>query len=351
MAAPFSPATRSTIYLSPHRSAGEGAPLPFPSSAPKTNLRHFPHRQLHGQWPSKIGPVLPQQLGPAELTELRRRNQWLQYAVAGFAVWSVAATYTAVSYQGDERAELHSQIKNLKAGLFDRQSQAEDILESAYRNVEGSRSFAEVSAQLALDEQIPVDPSGETFAVAQGLLAQPRSEAGADKASPDSEAVASQSAQPPKVKATPRSERGDSVAVALPPISQVFGLAPQYSVLASAPLAREPFAELPALFADRLPSTPLTAKLAPLSVAALSLSGKGAKTINIRQRSLRRAARSSRTLVAKRQAPRAKALKQTSGNVAITAYPGRARPSAASAAPAAAPSQSGHGEVAKLYLP
>lgn len=284
----------------------------------------------------------PFQTNADQLEALKGRNQWLQYAVAGFAAWSVAATYAAITYQGGERADLQSQIKNLKASLYDLEGRSTDILETAYRpaNREGSRSFAEISERLALDQVAPV---ADTPAEPMALLAHPEPKAAAPK-------VAQTAAT-----AEPFAAAEDQVAprLTLPAISQVFGVPPQYSLLGELPRGLEPFAAAaalsgPAALGERLPVTPLAAKLAPVSVAALTLSGKAPKTMNLRR--LRRPLRSRpvATMLA------SKPLKKQSGAVAITAYPGRsgaAKPAGELPTFAPAKAKTPQGDVAKLYLP
>lgn len=349
MAAPFSPETRSTIHLSPQRSAGEGAPLPFSPVAARAA-----GAKLHRRAPFDSALSSPFQVGADELEALKGRNQWLQYAVAGFAAWSVAATYAAITYQGGERADLHSQIKNLKASLYDLQGRSADILEVAYRpaSSEGSRSFAEISELLALDEVSPeIAPAADTRAKAEpnALLAPP--ETIAAKAT-QTKTAATVPAEPAALAAA---EDLEASRLSMPAISRVFGVPPQYSVLGDLPRGQEPFAAAaafagPAVLAERLPITPLAAKLAPVSVAALTLSGRSPKTMNLRR--VRRPLKPRPTLLAGAPKVGQKPLNRQSGSVAITAYPGR-QAKRAGELPAFAPAKAKNpqGDVAKLYLP
>lgn len=367
MAAPFSPATLSTSrqapLLAPHRSAGEGAPLPFRQFGPAATVRRFP---AFATMDSAATPV------DAKLDELRSRNHWLQYAAVGLAAWSVAATYAAITYQGEERADLHQQIKSLKASLFDIQSRSADVLEVAYRQEQGSRSFAEISDQLALTATPVRAQTEDAMPAAEALLAHPHPE------SIEAEQVVAAPQVPAQAVAqAPRNEptNAQPSRLTMPAISTVFGLPAQYSLLAESPALKDPFALEnfgpdsfgpesfgpdsfgpdsfgPAVLSERLPITPLATKLAPVSVAALSLSGKAPKTMNLRRvrRPVKRppAAHSPSTLVASRKLP----LRQQAGNVAITAYPGRSRTAPAAAQPQySGQGQATQGEVAKLYLP
>lgn len=354
--------------------AGEGAPIPvrrgrdwahgpdLVAERRSGQIRQFPALQPKANAKASAGGATIS----TELADLKQRNQWLQYAVAGFAAWSVAATYTAVTYQGEDRAGLENQILKLKSGLFDFQSANQDVLEVAYRNTEGSRSFAQISDMLALNEVQP-DFDEAALAAAQAdqqqapmaLLAHPHPATIADEAAPAPSAKAPSATKAPKKNskktagkasaATQLSQLSYSAGLKLPEVSQPFGLPPQYSLRGEVAQNVPGFDRLASSL--RLPITPLAAKLAPISVAALSLSGKSPKTVKVNSyRHAPRRRTSASTALAARQR------RATVGSVQIKAFQDRGKPaplgrqfdklSNGLVNPAAA-----SGDVAKLVVP
>lgn len=327
MAAPFSPAPQQHAPRLPdHR-----------------NIRRF-------RAPSSSAESSPNVLPSAELEALKGRNQWLQYAVAGFAAWSVASTYMVVTYRGEERADLHRKIAQLKSGLFDYQSTTDDVMEAGYRATEGSRSFAEISSQLALTQVQPLFDAG-----AQGQAL----EADAIQAHPHPATVAGDSSTigAPEAAAPIRPEIALTSSASTNPSTRfpltfgqapVYGLAPQYGLLGEMP-DQQPRADFASVerhaetlyLANGLPSPTLDQKLVSLSVAKIGLNIDRST-----QRALKRIYRS---------APARRVARKTQTTVAgihVKAYPGRGHVGAPShTLPSASSASATPGEVAKLVLP
>lgn len=392
MAAPTSPASRHNNPALPG----------FYGPEPQLGLE----RPKHSKRPSSYKETRVRTLSSSkdhaiQLDQLRGRNQWLQYAVAGFAAWSVATTYMVVSYQGEEREDLQGKIAMLKAGLFDYQSTAENVLEVAYRNVEGPRSFAEISASLALNDVAPIDSFGKPYGAegandgstsalsSEALLAHPHPEALVDEAlaaaqsasGSDTSAQGKAKAKTKAAKALKSAKQqpaqallpthnlastGDAVSspatkLKLSPYQPIFGLAAQYSLLGEPREAsKASFGQVEDLadqlsLSSRLPMASLkdslTKKLMPVSVAKLSLNGKKPGSLRLKsyRRAPKRAVQAKRSMVA---SSTVRARKAQVGDVQINAYPGRsATGRSAGVTPFSRGSQAPSGDVAKLVLP
>lgn len=360
MAAPTSPVTRhsnppltGSSFYGPEPQTGRDR-SPRPNGFKDTRVRTLSSSKDHA----------------IQLDQLRGRNQWLQYAVAGFAAWSVASTYMVVSYQGEERQALEGKIAMLKSGLFDYQSTAEDVLEVAYRNVEGPRSFAEISASLALSDVAPIETTAKPYG-SEGQLDQTAEQQAADlssealQAHPHPEALAEEAADAAPLPAQALAEVGprSGVAAAAPatlklsPYRSIFGLAPQYSLLAEPSYApKASFSQVEdradqLSLSSRLPGDSLSGKLMPVSVAKLSLSGQksGKMSGRLGLKSYRRAPK--RAVQAKRAMIARSSRKAQVGNIQINAYPGRSGAGRGIAAPFSRGGQAPTGDVAKLVLP
>lgn len=264
-----------------------------------------------------------------------------------------------VTYRGEERADLHRKIAELKSGLFYYQSTANDVMEAGYRATEGSRSFAEISSQLALTQVQPLfeGSSDSEPLAADAIQTHPHPAtvaAGSTIGAPTAAALIQPEIVLTSTEASASNSKGTDVGEPSRfPLTfghaPVFSLPAQYGLLGQTP-GEQPRADFASVerhadslhLATGLPSSTLSHKLVSLSVAKIGLNIDRST-----QRALKRIYRSA----PKRRAV-ARTTHSTVAGIHVKAYPGRGHVGTpADSLPSATGSYATPGEVAKLVLP